>query len=318
MHRNVGPMLAADQTAALIENAVEKGTPFCFVRLGDGEGNLLNFTTPAAVEDLEYFKGHFGNGVTGKEILKIKNNLIQTIEAADLVGVRDDVWLAPDRAMALDENDADFLTQFRATFPLRDVECEIDRHAAKRIFRLYKWTRDKWSRAKLATVAAVCSSWVCYDLAVLGFWERLIVASGSIGLIHCSPTLPERIEAELGVEVESILVPDKSIARAQWADRAPDLARLEHYPDQFARAHERLNRPLNGKTFLIGAGLVGKKYLQIIKDNGGIAFDVGALLDAWDGRCTRPLVYRDKLEGWIPSEVSPSVYQLAKDRVGGP
>ena len=84
------------------------------------------------------------------------------------------------------------------------------------------------------------------------------------------------------MKVESILVPDKALPEAQ----RDNSARSAHYPDEFERVCERLKRPLAGKTFLVGAGLVGKKYLQAIKDNGGIATDVGALLDAWDGYAT--------------------------------
>lgn len=214
------------------------------------------------------------------------------------------------RAASLDENDDDFLEKFRSQFPLRPAEREdIDCHAAKRVFRLFKWIGTG-----LPAAATVCSQWICYDLARLGFWERLMVGCGSIGLIHCSPTLPEAIRSELGVDVESFLVPDKAVQQAQWRHHRAAAARAVHYPDAFVNVCDRLRRPSNGRVFLVGAGLVGKKYLQLIKENGGIALDVGALLDAWDGRATRHIVYRDQFETWISGPLPPQELRLDKRR----
>ena len=302
-------MLAAGDVADLIERHVKGKIPFCLIRLGDGEGNLLDFAH-ARAEDLAYFEQHFGDGVCEPTIVEIKDNLTAAIGAADLIGLRDDAWLAPAIAASLDENADDFLEKFHSAFPLRAAEREdIDGYAAKRIFRLYKWI----GTGGLPAGAAVCSQWICYDLARLGFWERLIVGCGSIGLIHCSPTLPDAICGELGVDVESFPVPDKAVHQAQWRHHAASAGAV-HYPDAFAKVCDRLRRPWSGRVFLVGAGLVGKKYLQLIKANGGIALDVGALLDAWDGRATRKIVYRDQFAAWIPGPVPPQELRLDKRR----
>ena len=304
-------LLAANEVGDLIEDAVTTKRAFCFVRLGDGEGNLLNFRHPAEDEDRRYFEHHFGIGSPLETVMKIRDNLIAAICAADLIGVRDDVWLAPYSVKSLGEDDVDFLARFRSEFPLRGADRGIDVNGAKRIFRLYRW-----SSLSFPTGTAACSAWVCYDLAILGFWERLIVESGSVGLIHCSPELPEKINRELGVEVEAILVPDQVSQRSQWERQSSPLPQLAHYPDVYLNVCNLLSRPLDGKIFLVGAGLVGKKYLKVIKDNGGVGVDVGALLDAWDGRATRKTVYQDKLGREYITEAVPPVFQLDRARVG--
>ena len=301
-------MLAAGDVAVLIERHVKEKIPFCLIRLGDGEGNLLNLAQPRA-EDFGYFKEHFGDGVREETIIEIRNNLTAAIGTADLIGVRDDVWQAPSSARFLNENDDDFLEKFCMQFPLRAAERSIDPYGAKRLFRLFKWIGTS-----LPAAAAVCSQWICYDLARLGFWERLIVGCGSVSLIHCSPTLPGKVRRELDVEVESILVPDKAVQQAQWRDYDAALGRSVHYPDEFVNVCDRLRGQWNGRVFLVGAGLVGKKYLQVIKENGGIALDVGALLDAWDGRATRNILYRHKFATWIPGPVPPRELRLDKRR----
>lgn len=103
-------------------------------------------------------------------------------------------------------------------------------------------------------------------------------------MIHCSPHLPAKLKRALGANVESIIVPDKAISRAQSAEVFSD--HEPHYPDVFLRIWDQLDRSAARKVFLVGAGLAQNEYLKIIKDNGGIALDLGAPLDAWDGRAT--------------------------------
>jgi len=47
-----------------------------------------------------------------------------------------------------------------------------------------------------------------------------------------------------------------------------------------------------GMLYLVGGGLYGKLYCQLIKSQGGIALDLGSLFDAWLGIPSRPTVYR--------------------------
>ncbi len=49
-----------------------------------------------------------------------------------------------------------------------------------------------------------------------------------------------------------------------------------------------LDRPLNGKLFLVAGGILGKFYCGRIKGSGGVAIDVGSLVDMWMGAETRP------------------------------
>lgn len=299
-------ILSTREAATRISSAVSDSRPFCFVRLGDGEGTLLRFDPSKTTDtDLDYFRSHFGESASVEIILAIRERLRRTLDAADLIGLRDDIWLATDNIMSLNENDSDFFHRFIAEFPLRLRERhKIDEYGARRIFRLFEWAREFYP----ASIEA-CSQWVGYDLAVGGFWKDFLRARESVGLIHCSPDLPAKLSRATGVCVESFIVPDKAIQRVKWAKVLPD--QPPHYPDAFLRICDRLNRPASGKVFLVGAGLAGKEYLKIIKDNGGVALDLGALLDAWDGRATRPQVYAQKTGNrWSSGDPVPSKLQL--------
>jgi hypothetical protein len=51
------------------------------------------------------------------------------------------------------------------------------------------------------------------------------------------------------------------------------------------------NTNIVGKVFLVGAGGLGKIYCMLIKEHGGLAYDIGALFDGWAGLYTRPYLH---------------------------
>jgi hypothetical protein len=61
-----------------------------------------------------------------------------------------------------------------------------------------------------------------------------------------------------------------------------------HYPDRYQVIRESLAAmDLSGHTFLVGAGLLGKIYCAAIKRAGGIAIDIGSLIDVLVGKSAR-------------------------------
>ena len=171
-------------------------------------------------------------------MLAVQAGLRRTLDAADLIGVRDDVWLATDSIAALSEDDPEFFTKFRTEFPMRSLERrEIDDYGARQIFRLFQW-----ARAFYPAEVEACSQWVGYDLAIGKFWGEFLRSRKSIGLIHCSPHLPAKLSQATGVQVESILIPEKALHRSRWDGIVPDQA--PHYPDAFMRVRDPTPSPL--------------------------------------------------------------------------
>lgn len=58
------------------------------------------------------------------------------------------------------------------------------------------------------------------------------------------------------------------------------------YPLHWKATEQKINDlgDLRGRVFLIAAGLLGKHYCNIIKLQGGIALDIGSVLDSWAKR----------------------------------
>jgi hypothetical protein len=62
----------------------------------------------------------------------------------------------------------------------------------------------------------------------------------------------------------------------------------KHYPDQFNKMEWWMNNaPIAGTPCLVGAGVIGKIYCNWFRDRGGIAIDVGAVMDLLAGFRTR-------------------------------
>lgn len=54
-----------------------------------------------------------------------------------------------------------------------------------------------------------------------------------------------------------------------------------HWPDGYRRMTAQLEQIRPGTVFLVAAGVLGKIYCDRIKAKGGIALDVGSILDSW-------------------------------------
>ena len=294
--------LDAASVIELVETSISSRRPFSFVRLGDGEGSLLGFSTDGASrDDRHYLQLHFEEKSSDADILLFQDHLTEAIASADLIGIRDDVWNASPGAENIDADDPDFFDDFLKFFPLRDVEREtLPLHGARRILMLRRWLVTK------APNRFYCSQWANADLQLRGYWARLISSQARIGLIGHSRTLGERIAQRFGTVVDFFGVPNGRDRQK----RAPCCQHSTLWP---AIAHS-IPSNLRGQVFLIGAGLIGKHYCHVVKTNGGIALDVGALMDAWDGLATRGLVYHDKAPLTASKFGPPPEFQLLPHR----
>lgn len=81
--------------------------------------------------------------------------------------------------------------------------------------------------------------------------------------------------------------------RVDWYEIAPEAKFTtyegpRHYPDQFNKVEKWMDfiRP-EGRILLVGAGIIGKIYCNWWRDRGGIAMDIGSVMDEWAGMVTR-------------------------------
>jgi hypothetical protein len=119
-------------------------------------------------------------------------------------------------------------------------------------------------------------------LSLLTFYRDLVAAAATVSLITCYQELGGILERATGVTcAESLIIPPQAAnvgARLQEAQ----------YPDVYQRLCEEIaSRERHGQLFLVGAGFLGKYYCELIKRSGGMAVDVGSLMDVWMGLSVR-------------------------------
>jgi hypothetical protein len=113
-----------------------------------------------------------------------------------------------------------------------------------------------------------------------GALSYLLRGQDHLGVIGCRDIGPQIADAFGIRSVRMYLV--------RGENRYPGPVSLHHWPGGYTEIMQQLDDVQPGTVFLIGAGLLGKIYCDRIKSKGGIAIDVGSVLDGWAGIPSRP------------------------------
>jgi len=275
------PLIDSKVLFKLINNKLEEQEPFSFIRLGDGEGVLLSINKESPDIDFNYLIDHIGlNESLFETVAKINKYMIMAVQAADVLGIRDDIInvkfdddnfkLAPEI----------FVEKFKDNFKLRECEKNLGYPASRRISLLHHSLKNMHFEEQ----TQYCSSWAHYGFHLSGDLFRVLMKQDKIGLISSRSELCHRLEYIFDVEVDYWQIPD--MYRDIKLDQLP-----RNYIEQLKKLLQEQFVEFPGMLFLIGGGFFGKLYCNLVKSQGGVALDVGSLLDAWVGIHSRPAVY---------------------------
>lgn len=299
------PLKSVREVANLISCKLQNGEPCSLIRLGDGEGLLLSISGQSTVADFKYLEGHLGSkGVDLKYLLHLKSRLIQSIKGADILGVRDDIVDVRFDPETFRSPNAVFLEKFRKCFRLRKVEKSLDYQGSRRIAFLHKCLGN----LNLQDDSQFCSAWVHYAFHNSGELFRILGQQERIGLISCRTHLPEMLKSLFGFSVKACVIPD------MFRDISPEKTPAD-YIERLENVFSQQLVEFPGMLFLIGGGLYGKLYCQLIRSQGGIALDLGSLFDAWVGIPSRPAVYKSMFDRTTNETGAPSNLLLTTDNI---
>jgi hypothetical protein len=246
---------------------VRRQSPFCAIRLGDGEGNIMFAADPGGYEDLSNYafsmiwKLMFGQhqlSVADKQIFITE--FIRSIQDADILGI-------PTK------------TQVESTTSNGTQQTNLDIRGITGVLGNWKWVyshRNIFDRHD-----RYCGIWH-YHIKLADYLQDLLSASYKVSVITCYEDFFDVLEVRYHFN-RGILItipPQSSNINA-----TPETA---HYPARYIEILRELKQDLTGHTFLIGAGLLGKMYCSAIKKSGGIAIDIGSLIDVLVGNAVRP------------------------------
>lgn len=111
------------------------------------------------------------------------------------------------------------------------------------------------------------------------FLERVLAVTKTVTLVGCRDLRPNF--QSLGFdEVFHIPVPEAARTRG-------DTEVMRHYPEAFREIVARIRSEQRSGVFFVGAGFLGKIYCHEIRLAGGVAIDMGSVMDLWAGVASR-------------------------------
>jgi hypothetical protein len=259
-----------------VQQCVAQGRPASFIRLGDGEGNLLALGMDAypaltAYSAREVSIVHFG---TPDVLLEARPDLRQdfcaAIRNAELIG-----FPAPRALPTLLKKHAQEPLDPRPIYGVGAVYAYLERY-----------TEELGLAYKTGSVAG-------FNRLLLPHYNALIEGR-DIGLVSCHEELPDGLRDRMGARsVEFYPVPEQGSP----AFKTPT-GNTGHYPARYYALLEELAGARAGIVYFVAAGILGKTYCEAIRATGGIALDIGAVADIWAGVRSRRQVSQETVDTW--------------------
>jgi hypothetical protein len=122
---------------------------------------------------------------------------------------------------------------------------------------------------------------VAYDMLYNGMLDEWLTGKKKIIYIGCRD-IDEGLRRRYGTKTVNsfIIAPEAKFTSGYEGER--------HYPEMFNKMEWWLDAAnCAGNPCLVGAGVIGKIYCNWMRDRGGVAFDIGAVMDLWAGFSTR-------------------------------
>jgi hypothetical protein len=256
---------------ALIHDRLATGNGFSFIRLGDGESSCLPYEPHlsgfAQQDTAERERMWWGAELEAPDRVRFSRQISAAIWNADSVGIPTVARILRD--VRLSENDE--LESGRVGRGLRAV--------------LYAFENIEHLPLRRSVLPLFTSCHLHQDILRWNLYPELFEASREIVLISCHPGLAEIVEQRFGARVAaSIIVPPRHASMPLFRGGAETSRFL---PETVEDVAEQLGELPRGRLVLVGAGYLGKRLIDLAKARGGVALDLGSMLDHWAGVNTR-------------------------------
>jgi hypothetical protein len=258
----------APEIARQVIAALDARRPFALIRLGDGEGGCVTLGPEDEARFAQLYRRNraeltamwFGAAFRPEEtgFDRLGRTLLRSALDCDVVGIPYESWIDHEYRIA----------------SLRGVP------SLTNILRAL-------AGYDVGPPGLRCSSQAVHmELHRSGALAEIMRHAKRLSLISCLPELPELLRDSYGLEEVALY----RIPGEQGSARAlgPEAAAGTHFPDAYAKVMAELERPHHGRLFLVAGGILGKFYAATIKRHGGVALDIGSVVDGWARRSTRP------------------------------
>jgi hypothetical protein len=264
-----------------LRQRVASRTPAAVVRFGDGEVRLLE----AVADDAEsmheanrQLQWETGRKFSSEAVLEIKAALEHARSAADVLGIL-----------------------------VRNPHTETSRAWVNRLAPL---SRERRSAGAPAAALAYCH----LNHEILAALPALL-AGRRVSVISCRDIKPI-IEEMWGLDDVAVYqVPSQYRVRNVDGAYEATMYDIPIWPDAHDHVRSELTVRERGEVFLVGAGLFGKDLCIHVREQGGIALDMGSALDHIAGKLTRSAM-RQMLELHADGMSVPDIAASLRDHLG--
>jgi thioredoxin-like negative regulator of GroEL len=245
--------------------------PFSFIRIDDGEGNAVPYGAEIAafadVDAAERERVWWGRPLDAPQRAALNARVLGAMQAADALGIPTfsrilrDIRLDGPESFAQNRTGRGIIAVLNALEPGEPL------------------------RASRATRLLLTSAYVQHDLVKWELYRKLFDNVGEVIAVSCHPGLPQAMQNLFGVTIaQNIVIPPRhaSLAAFGRSEMGPKIL-----PDVLDDIIGQLNGDLAGRLVIVGAGYAGKCIVQAARERGGVALDLGSVLDYWLGIATR-------------------------------
>jgi hypothetical protein len=261
-HAFRGPKEVADDVLA----ALREGRGYCMIRLNDGEGAIMPLSVSDEAEFVEAYRRnrkYFHRWWFGHEAIDEPDWLAASAELGRVIANADCLGGYNIAHLEVRHRQGDFQMQSSLFNIVRKLEQIRERDP---------------ERARAITLTdPVINRFMLND----GELERVLHAQERIGLVSWNPDLPAALAKRFGL---------KEVFFHRTTGEGAIMGGVE--PEPFGEFHRRLKTELAnarpGVLYLVGAGVPGKICCELIKRAGGVALDIGTVVDIWMKAPIRP------------------------------
>jgi hypothetical protein len=258
------PFMKRDDSAAAVQSvirSIQQRVPFSMIRVGHCEVRFLAHRYLYGDSDIDASASlQWGQSVDRKKTRWIQENLVRTIENANMLGYKSRAAFSSKPLKIFENSVSACLSELSL---LRPGQTQVDPNVH---FALGK---------SVAFLAALSNA------------ETLVIISPR-----------KELESELvrlfgdKTTIKMLDLPGEFRIDGP-ADIETRFARFREIEEQVAQLTGR------GVVFLVGAGVAGKQYCEIARAGGGVGLDLGSTLDAWAGIDSRGGGFPPELKGAI-------------------
>jgi hypothetical protein len=267
LRRNSRGWQLISEVVTEIAGCLSNNTPYAFIRLGDGEGTWLHhsskdemrFNALYSRNRDEFWDIWYGEASAHHRgaFYSQMSMLAGCLGEADLIGVPPDTWIDHEFSIG----------------SMRGIPGTLN------VVRMLEQTD--------LSSTALCTQLMHYELGESIDFFDLLSSLDKIGIISCHPEIVDIVKYKFGIqEVVYLPIPGEPSRLALLGNNS---IQGEHFPSAFIATLDHIKSiDWGGMLCLVGGGILGKQYCIQIKRQGGIAIDIGSIMDKWNNKKTRP------------------------------